>query len=67
VSAPITDARDFNRDRRIDARDLAIVRSAYGSTLGTAPAEPALVTVLQATGTTRSRIARRSGLAELLR
>ena len=35
----ITATTDFNRDRRVDARDLAIVRANYGATLATPIAE----------------------------
>jgi probable HAF family extracellular repeat protein len=67
ATVPITDPHDFNRDRRIDARDLAIVRSAYGSTLAAPAQAPPVIAVLQATATSRSRVTRRSPLVQLLR
>jgi len=65
ATATITEVADFDRDGRVSARDLAIVRWDYGASLSAAPQQPpaaALSTIL----TGRLRPTRRSVLAELL-
>jgi len=64
--AGITAVGDFNRDRRINARDLAVVRSEYGATLSAPPPTPALVAAPQLSSTFRPRISRRSAFIDLL-
>ena len=64
---PITDVRDFNRDRRVNVLDSAIVRSAYGKALLSPPVEgatpsPALATLGDSRPRTRTRPASLLGL-----
>jgi hypothetical protein len=53
---PVTAATDFNRDRRVDVRDLATVRSVYGATLPSPPpGDTVWIPALSDFGRSRSR------------
>ena len=65
--AAITDRHDFNRDRRVNARDLFIVRSQSAASLTVPPPEGAAMTTSQSTGTTLLKIQKRSALVQILR
>jgi probable HAF family extracellular repeat protein len=64
--APITEVADFDRDGRVSARDLAIVRWGYGASLSAAPQQPPPAAASSTILTGRLRPARRPVLADLL-
>jgi probable HAF family extracellular repeat protein len=64
--APITEVADFDRDGRVSARDLAVVRWHYGASLSAAPQQPPAAAALSDVLAGRLRPTRRSVLAELL-
>jgi probable HAF family extracellular repeat protein len=64
--APITEVADFDRDGRLNARDLALVLRNYGASLPATPQQPGPAAVLSADLTGRLRPTRRSALADLL-